>query len=65
MAATAFSNLKECCTPRGIQALRAQVRDGVPADCIAPTVLQCMKEFAETADLTNFDKELDLSLIHI
>ena len=58
-AATAFSNLHECCTPRGITALRAQVRFGVPADCFAPAVLACMEEFAATADLTNFDKEVD------
>ena len=38
-AATAFSNLCACCTPRCIKALRAQVRDGVPADCFAPKVL--------------------------
>ena len=58
-AATAFSNLDECCTPRGIKALRKQVRDGVPADCFAPKVLKCMEEFAGSADLTNFDKEID------
>ena len=38
-AATAFSNRCACCTPRCIKALRAQVRDGVPADCFAPKVL--------------------------
>ena len=59
MAATAFSNLDECCTPRGVKALRKQVRDGVPAHCFAPKVLKCMEEFAAQPDLTNFDKEVD------
>ena len=58
-AAAAFCNLDECCTPRGLKALRKQVRTGVPDDCFAPSVLKCIEEFVATADLTNFDREVD------
>ena len=40
-------------------ATAAPIREGVPADCFTPQVKAVMVEFAETADLTNFDKEVD------